>query len=448
MALMFFPRGGSAQVARYMARALPGAGWDVTLLTGSLGPAGDDAHAATFFAGLDVHVVDYTPAQNAPDPLAADPPFHPSYEDRPGAPDRVFARVDDDGYERLVAFWRRQLREGGAGDCDLLHLHHLTPINEAAARELPRLPVVGHLHGTELLMLHEIAAGPRPGWDHAEAWAERMRSWAQRCERLLVLSVDMLEQVPELLGVERERLVWAPNGFDPKRFDRKPLTGEDRVALWRSWLVDEPRGWDESRRPGSVAYSEEDLDAFRGDAPVLLYVGRFTGVKRIPLLIRAYVRARERFHRRAPLVLLGGHPGEWEGEHPLAVVRETGARDVFLAGWHGHDDLPLGLNASDVVVLPSVHEHFGQVLVEGMACGLPAIAVNAHGPATVVERGRTGWLVEPDDEASLCEALVEAVNDDALRRRLGDAAYATARERYSWPALAARVARVYDELVD
>ena len=70
---------------------------------------------------------------------------------------------------------------------------------------------------------------------------------------------------------------------------------------------------------------------------------------------------------------------EWEEEHPLEVIRETGVNDVFLAGWRGHKDLPHGLNAADVVVLPSVHEQFGQVLVEGMACGLPVIAVNAHG---------------------------------------------------------------------
>jgi glycosyltransferase involved in cell wall biosynthesis len=447
MALLFFPRGGSAQVARYMARALPQAGWDVTLLSGSLGAPGEATNAQTFFSGIDVHPVDYTGAQHEPDPLMANPPFHPSYEDRPGAPDRVFARVDGATYEHLVSFWEGALAEAGAGDCDLLHLHHLTPINEAAARAYPGVPVVGHLHGTEVLMLNQIAAGAPAGWDHADEWAERMRGWAQRCERLLVLSPAAAERSPQLLGVDPSRVVPAPNGFDPQLFDRRPLRGEERIALWRKWLMEEPRGWDEGGQPGSVAYAEEDLEAFADDSPVLLYVGRYTEVKRIPLLIRAYARARERFDRRAPLVVLGGHPGEWEGEHPLQVVRQTGASDVFLAGWHGHEDLPLGLNASDVVVLPSVHEQFGQVLVEGMACGLPALAVNAHGPATIVEPGETGWLVPPDDEDAMCEALVEAVNDDGARTRMGETAYERGRARYSWPALAERIARVYDEVV-
>ena len=131
---------------------------------------------------------------------------------------------------------------------------------------------------------------------------------------------------------------------------------------------------------------------------MLLYVGRFTEVKRVPLLMRAHARARERFARPAPLVLLGGFPGEWEGEHPLEAVRETGDPDVFLAGWRGHEDLPDGLNAADLLVLPSVREQFGAVIVEAMACGLPAIAVDACGPAEIVDAGETGWLVAPDDE--------------------------------------------------
>ena len=445
MALLFFPRGGSAQVARYLSRALGENGWDVTVACGSLGEPGDQSHAQTFYRGLDVRPLDYTPAASAPDPLAADPPFHPSYEDRAGAPDRVFAQVDEAGFERLTAAWTAELDAAGAADADVLHLHHLTPINEAARRAFPETPVVGHLHGTELLMLAAIDEGPPAGWDHADVWAERMRRWAQDCERLLVLSPDAVRRVPDLLGVEPERVAWAPNGFDPEAFDRRPIRGADRLRRWRHWLVEDPRGWDEAGEEGSIRYSERDLEAFAGEAPVLLYVGRYTEVKRLPLLIRAYARARERFGRRAPLVLLGGYPGEWEGEHPLATVRRTGATDVFLAGWRGHEDLPDGLNAADLTVLPSVREQFGQVIVEGMACGLPAIAVDAHGPATIVDDGDTGWLVPPDDEDALAAAIVEAVDDDDERLRRGDAAYRAARERYSWPALAEGVAHVYEE---
>jgi hypothetical protein len=93
MGLLFFPRGGSAQVARYLARSLPASGWEVTVACGSLGAPGEPSHAGTFYSGVDVRPLDYTAAAAAPDPLAAG--FQPSYEDREGAPDVVFGRVGD-----------------------------------------------------------------------------------------------------------------------------------------------------------------------------------------------------------------------------------------------------------------------------------------------------------------------------------------------------------------
>jgi hypothetical protein len=160
--LCFFPRGGSAQVARSLARALPAAGWQPTLAAGSLGRPGEPTHAASFFADIDVHALDYSAALELAELLAAPVPFQPSYEDSPDAPDRIFAALDDPAYERFVAAWIDLLTRAGAGAADLLHLHHLTPANEAAARGFPSLPVLGQLHGTELGMLRTIEAGAPP----------------------------------------------------------------------------------------------------------------------------------------------------------------------------------------------------------------------------------------------------------------------------------------------
>ncbi len=426
-------------MAQNLAAALPAAGWQPTILSGSLSLPGRPGDARVFYRGLDVHTVDFTPALAAPDPLAFDPPFHPSYEDREGAPDAVFARLDEVAYERQVDAWARALADAGAAEADVLHLHHLTPLNEAAARVAPDVPVVGHLHGTELLMLEAIELGDAE-WPYGEEWETRMRRWAKRCGRLIVLSDNQVHRAEGLLGIDAERCVQVSNGFDPEVFQPLPV---DRAAHWRRHLVDEPQGWRPGEEAGSIAYRAEDLQAFAG-GPTLLYVGRFTAVKRVGLLIEAYARARLEFDHPAPLVIVGGYPGEWEREHPADTIERTGAEDVFLAGWHGHDELPGFLNASDVVVLPSVREQFGQVLVEGMACGLPAIAVDAHGPAEIVDQGETGWLVEPDDLEGLTAALVDAVNRPDERRRRGEKAREVALERYSWPALAEEVAAVYE----
>ena len=435
-ASMFFPRGGSAHVLRALATNLPRHGWDVTVLSGSRHDQGGHGDARRFYQGLDVREVDYTPALHSPDPQRPPrsvAPMHPSFEDRPDAPDPVFAKLDDAAYERHVATWAAALDQ--APYADVLHLHHLTPINEAAARTRPDTPVVAHLHGTELLMLERIAEGAPASGAHAVAWAERMRRWARRAERVVLLDETQRRRARDLLGVEPDRCVVVPNGFDPTRF-RPAERAPDREAVWRRVLVEEPRGWRPGEPQGSVAYEAPP----RPGQPVVLYVGRFTEVKRVGLLVEAHARA----ETGAALVLVGGHPGEWEGEHPYDAIERTGAGDVFLAGWHDHDELPALLQAADVLVLPSVREQFGQVLVEAMACAIPPIAVDRYGPARIVDDGRTGWLVEPDDAEDLARALSEAVADEAERRRRGEEARREACALYSWPAIAGDLADVLE----
>ena len=438
---LFFPRGGSAFVTRALARGLAEQGCDITLLAGSRHDLGELGDARRFYAGIDVREVDFTAALRAPDPtdFAGPPgsgPLHPSFEDRPGAVDRIFASLDDAAYERQLTAWARELGAAGAADADVLHLHHLTPLNAAAAVTAPDVPVVGHLHGTELLMLEAIVRGAER-WEHGPAWAERIRAWARRCERL-VLAPGNLDRAVELLGLDQERFVALPNGFDPLAFRSFDV---DRRAVWRRVLVDDPRGWRPGEEAGSVAYGEDTLASLeRG--PVILFVGRFTEVKRLPLLLEAFAEARLEMDSPASLIVVGGHPGEWEGEHPAETIDRLGLTDVKLAGWHDHSELPELLAASDLLVLPSVRESFGQVIVEAMACGVPAVAAASLGPAQIIEDGETGWLFGIDDRAGLTGSLVDAVNRPEERARRARLAQGAALDRFTWPAIAGRLERI------
>lgn len=431
MGIYFYPRGGSAHGCRSIAREMGANGLEVTVLAGSRSDLGELTLAESFYAGLDLRAVDFAPAIRSPDPLgyrgpAGTAPIHGSYEDRPEAEDPVLASLDPSTFELQVEAWAAALAEAAAPGVDLLYLHHLTPLNEAAARVLPQVPVVGHVHGTELLMLEQIEEGAPPGWTHAAEWAARMRGWAARCARIVVNDRKGLRRAARLLGLEEERFVCVPNGFDPE-FAPGPI---DRRAHWRRHLVEQPCG----RRPGgdrgSVSYKERDLDALAGT--VLLAVGRFTAVKRLPLLIEAFAQAQAELDEPAALVLVGGHPGEWEGEHPYETIHRTGARGVFLAGWHAHDELPQFFRAGDLLVHAAVNEQFGQVLIEAMACGLPVIAVDRGGPAAIVEDPETGWLVPPDDRGALAAAMTAAIHDAHDRRQRGKRAREEAVARYSW----------------
>jgi glycosyltransferase involved in cell wall biosynthesis len=431
MGIYFYPRGGSAHVCRALAREFSRNEFDVTVVSGSRSDLGEHALARSFYPSVDLHPVDFTPALRSRDPLrfsgaTGTAPIQGSYEDRLGAEDPVLASIDDDAFELQVEAWARALGAAGAADSDLAYLHHLTPLNEALAREFPAIPVLCHIHGTELLMLERIAAGAPAGWAHADAWAERMREWAANCDRIVVSNPAGLERAAAALDLEPERFACAPNGFDPS-FAPAAI---DRAAHWRRHLVEDPQGWRPGSAPGSVGYEEADLRQLQDT--VLLSVGRFTEVKRLPLLIEAFARARPRFAEPASLVLIGGHPGEWEGEHPIEAIERLGCPGVFLAGWHSHDDLPDFLRAGDLIVHPSVHEQFGQVLVEAMACELPVIAVDRGGPAEIVDDPDTGWLLAPDDREALVEAMVEAVNDPAGRRLRGQRARGEVVDRYAW----------------
>ena len=71
---------------------------------------------------------------------------HPPSRTGPGRQNRIFAAVDDAAFERLTRTWIDALERAGSMQADLLHLHHLTPANEAAARAFGSVPVLGQVH--------------------------------------------------------------------------------------------------------------------------------------------------------------------------------------------------------------------------------------------------------------------------------------------------------------
>ena len=465
MGLLFYPRGGSALVAGSLARALEAHGWHVTLACGSLGGSGAHGNAETFFAGLDVVPAAYDGAvarwRRGEDAMDAPFPMAPSYEARAGVPDRGFPWVSPAQCQRIASAWASLIAaSGGLSRARLLHLHHLTPIHDAAASALPVVPVVTHLHGTELKMLDAIAR-KEPGVSegpYAQWWAAHMPAVARRAVATITISPYARREAVRLLGLDPETVHCIANGVDVEHFAARRVSVEERRAHWLRWLVCDPQGWDEATgTAGSVGYAQDQvLDAFfdatRGEPrPVLMFVGRFLAFKRVPLLVRAYARARERMSVPAPLVVWGGVPGEWEGEHPHTVATRERIDGVFFTGWRGHDQLPLGLSCADCFVAPSTDEPFGLVYLEAMACERPVIGTQSGGPPSfinVVHGEPDGWLVPPDDEAALSQAMVTAIDATAERARRGTNAGRHARERYSWHRVAGRLAALYEDHQD
>ena len=297
MGLMFFPRGGSAQVARYLARSLPGLGRDARVRVARR-PRGAVARR-DLLRGLDVRPLDYDEARRGARPAGRRPALPPLLR---GPAGRAGPGLRRRRRRRLRAPGRgpgsASSREAGAADADLLHLHHLTPINEAAERAFPDVPADRPPARHRAADAARDRRGPagRAG-THAAEWAERMRRWARGCERLLVLLARRgAARARPARRATRSGWCGRPTASTRRASTAGPLTGAARLAHWRRWLVEEPRGWDEAGEPGSVPTPTSDLEPFaRRRAGARSTSGRYTEVKRIPLLIRAHARARERF---------------------------------------------------------------------------------------------------------------------------------------------------------
>ena len=162
--LVFYPRGGSAQVVRYLSRALMELGHEVHLATGTLSDGNPEHDAKTFYDEIPLTTADYTEAWRGFDQgrNSISPnwnvPFQPSYEDKAGVPDRAFYKVNAEAYAALRHTW--EVLFAGLGrhlQPHVVHLHHLNHMHLAAAKLYADVPRASQLHGTEIKMLENLA---------------------------------------------------------------------------------------------------------------------------------------------------------------------------------------------------------------------------------------------------------------------------------------------------
>ncbi len=468
MSHIFYPRGGSAQVARYLSRALIELGHEVRLITGTLHDGDPQHDANVFFEDFPLTVVDYTDAwrgfQQGEDPLSDkwEFPFHPSYEDKSGVPDRVFYKLTDAEYTALLRCWTAvfdDVREHFHPD--LLHLHHLTHAHVAAAQVFPSVPRLTQLHGTEIKMLERLdETSKEPGSPNELGHVGRgiLSDAVDATNHFAAISPDICERAIGRLGIDRKHITTIPNGVDTSLFQPLDWSPYQKWSFLRKILVEEPQGWDESGVPGSVQYDESDIERFKDESdnlkPLAMFVGRFLDFKRVPLLLRAVSQVNQSFdssnHPPFNLLVWGGMPGEWEGEHPHTVARSLDLPNVFFCGWLPHEELSEGLNFADVLVAPSYNEPFGQVYIEAMATGIPVIATRSGGPVDfVVDTGprANGWLCEVDDVDSLAATLRQALMNETERKRRGANSLVLIRGEYDWKEIARRYDEVYKHVI-
>ena len=187
--------------------------------------------------------------------------------------------------------------------------------------------------------------------------------------------------------------------------------------------------------------SPEPLEAWKGDGPTLLFVGRLEPRKGLTYLVRAFLRLKPAFPRLRLLVV--GRDDKGIQDKAMALVPPRLRPDLVFVGSVPQDDLPSYFASADVFCAPSLGgESFGIVLAEAMAVGKPVVCSDIGGYRDVVRDGTDGLLVPPRDPEALAEALAGLLDNPARLAAMGEAAASAAR-RYAWEVVAAEVTEVY-----
>jgi glycosyltransferase involved in cell wall biosynthesis len=125
------------------------------------------------------------------------------------------------------------------------------------------------------------------------------------------------------------------------------------------------------------------------------------------------------------------------------AARQGISENIDYVGWM--NDLSAFFKSIDLLVLPSLKESFGLVLIEAMAAAKPVLATNCHGPASIVIDGITGYLAPIGNATALAEKLLEAIQSPNLIE-MGNAGYERVRDFYLPKPVGARLIEALSEL--
>jgi N-acetyl-alpha-D-glucosaminyl L-malate synthase BshA len=258
--------------------------------------------------------------------------------------------------------------------------------------------VVTTLHGTDVTLV-----GNDPNYLETTRWG------IVESDAVTAVSDSLRQTTVEQLGIHK-RIDVIPNFIDPARFEQ---TRDSPGA--RRWA-----------KPGER---------------ILIHISNFRPVKRVLDVVEIFDRVRREVPCR--LLMVGDGPDRGKIEQRCRECRLCD--DITFVG-----SLPLieeVLVGGDLFLLPSETESFGLAALEAMACEVPVIASRAGGLPEVVVEGETGYLCPVGDVDAMAAAAVRLLQDQPLRRAMGEAGRRRAVEIFSQDAVVARYRSLYERVM-
>jgi glycosyltransferase involved in cell wall biosynthesis len=330
-------------------------------------------------------IVVYTPG-----PIASPPPMHESIRVEPLGP-----AIPPALWEHFV-FPLRKPR-----DDVFLCPSYVVPLLSRAH------PVVVTHHGS-----YEALPSAFPWWPRTRARLVYQES-CRRADVVITVSKSSRDDIVRFYGVDPGKIRIIPEGVDESF---QPIDDEDRLdARRRSYFAD--------------------------GRPYVLFVGKMTARRHVPDLIAGFARAVRRLSLPHGLVLLGP---DTVGHSLPQLFATLGIADrVVHRDFAGHDELVEAYNAADVFIYPSDYEGFGIPVLEAIACGTPAIALNNS--AFPEFAGGIAHFARDGSPEALEQALTEVLQSNGLRetvRREGP----KRAEAYHWRRIAYRTMDILAEV--
>jgi len=273
---------------------------------------------------------------------------------------------------RLVRALRQEALARAPG-ADLVHAHWLFPggIAGRAAADKVNVPLVVTCHGSDVNLARRV---PPLAW-----W---IRSVLERADRLAPVSHALHRGLLAL-------------GAEPARVQTLPLG----VAMPTEWAADNmPASWHHFRSAPGLR---------------VLFAGGLSRNKSPETLLEA-VRLLQRNGCETSVAFIGDGP-----RRALLERKASGLKNVLIAGSCPPGEVATWILASDVLVLPSLSEGRGLVLVEAMACGRAVVASDIPGPDELVHDGRTGFRFPAGDPTALADCLAKFIKEPRLVSELG-----------------------------
>jgi len=296
------------------------------------------------------------------------------------------------------------------GDFDLVHDNQCLGYGLLGIqRDFPTLATIHH----------PITVDRRLEMEHADSAYRRftLRRWysftnmqtrvAKRMARVVTVSSNSFEDIHRDHGVPRERMHIVPVGVDPDLF--RPIPGVERI-------------------PGRLITTASADVTMKGLAFLLEAVAKL------------------RTERDITLTVIGKKK---EGGKSAATIARLGLDDCieFVTGVSDERIYEL-YSESELAVVPSLYEGFSLPAIEAMSCGVPLVATTGGAlPEVVGDDNVTALLVPPGDSGALAAKIAIALDDKALRDRIGAAGRQRVIDNWSWRHTALRTVDQYRALL-